>query len=142
MQLKSVLVDMFKGVVVDNIALSGLDHVISFTATGGKILMRHYRILLKKSGSRIPLVDLEEMGPRVDWVLRRTHAPAEGLLKEAMRQPKAIKQKKRKNVESNVFGNKIGRIHMQKQDIGRLQTRKVRALKKPKTEDAAEAPKP
>ena len=37
---------------------AGVDHLISFTATDGKVLMRHYRILLKRSGLRTPLVDV------------------------------------------------------------------------------------
>ena len=33
-------------------------------------------------------------------------------------------------MEFNDLGDKLGRIHMQKQDFGKLQTRKVKALRK------------
>ena len=118
--------------VVDNIALSGLDHVIAFTAADGEVAMRHYRIALKKSGGRVPLVELKEMGPRVDWTVRRSQMPAPDLKREAMRQSTKLKPKKRKNLETNSMGDTLGRIHMQTQNIHLLQTRKVKALKKRK----------
>jgi len=129
MQLKSVLIDFFRGVVVDNVALSGLDHVISFTAADGEIAMRHYRILLKKSGGRVPLVDLAEMGPRVDFELRRSQQPTSDLKKDAERQPVKGTVRKRKNLETNVLGDTLGRIHMMPQTMS-YQTRKSKALKK------------
>jgi len=137
-QLKSILIDMFKGVVVDNIALSGLDHVLAFTAADGEVAMRHYRIALKKSGTRVPLVELKEMGPRVDWTVRRSTLPAPDLKREAMKQSTQLKQKKRKNLETNSMGDTLGRIHMQAQNIHLLQTRKVKALKKRKVAKAVD----
>lgn len=135
MQLKSVLIDMFRGVVVDNIALSGLDHVVAFTAADGEIAMRHYRILLKKSGGRVPLVDLAEMGPRVDFELRRSRQPTSDLKKDSERQPVKGTKRKRKNLETNVLGDTLGRIHMVPQTM-QYQTRKTKALKKSKGESA------
>lgn len=37
---------------------------------------------------------------------------------------------KKKNQSRDVFGTKLGRIHMTKQNLGQLQTRKMKALKK------------
>uniref|UniRef100_A0A2K5LDC0 Ribosome production factor 2 homolog n=1 Tax=Cercocebus atys TaxID=9531 RepID=A0A2K5LDC0_CERAT len=34
---------------------------------------RSYKLLLKKSGCRTPQIELKEMGPSLDLVLRRTH---------------------------------------------------------------------
>lgn len=52
-------------------------------------------------------------------------------MKLAMKTPKELKPKKRKNVETNVLGDTVARVHMKPQDIyGKLQTRKVKALKK------------
>ena len=41
-----------------------------------------------------------------------------------------LQVKKTKNVSHDPFGSKMGRIHMTKQDLGELQLRKVKALKK------------
>lgn len=37
---------------------------------------------------------------------------------------------KKKNIERDVFGTKTGRIHMQSQDLDKLQLRKSKALKR------------
>lgn len=129
-RLKSLLVDFFRGPVVENVRLSGLEHVIQFTAIGGKILMRSYGIVLKKSGKRVPRVELEVMGPNMDLTLRRSHLAADQLYKQACRKPRAAIVKKTKNISFDAFGAKHGRVHMQKQDLGKLQTRKTKALKR------------
>ena len=46
-------------------------------------------------------------------------------------QPKAVK-----NVSYDAFGTKLGRVHMQRQDFQKLQTRKRKALKKPTGNEA------
>ena len=57
-KIKILLADFFRGPTATNVNLAGLDHLISFTATEAGILMRHYRIMLKKSGSRLPLAEV------------------------------------------------------------------------------------
>ena len=49
------------------------------------------RIFLKKSGTRIPRIELEEIGPRVDLVVRRTHLASEDLFKQSCKRPKELK---------------------------------------------------
>ncbi|XP_071997883.1 ribosome production factor 2 homolog [Engystomops pustulosus] len=129
-RLKSLLIDFFRGPVVSAIRLAGLEHVLHFTAVDGKIFMRSYKVILKKSGCRTPRIELEEMGPSFDFVMRRTHLASDDLFKLAMKRPKALQAKKKKNISHDTFGTQYGRIHMQKQDLGKLQTRKVKALKK------------
>lgn len=128
-RLKSLLIDFFRGPAVSSVRLAGLEHVLHFTALEGKIYMRSYRSLLKKSGCRTPRIELEEIGPSFDFVLRRTHLASEDLSKLAHRQPKALKPKKKKNVSHDAFGTKFGRLHMQKQDLAKLQTRKMKGLR-------------
>lgn len=41
-----------------------------------------------------------------------------------------LQPKKVKNVKKDVFGSTHGRIHMERQDYSRLQTRKMKGLKK------------
>uniref|UniRef100_A0A8C8GIE5 Ribosome production factor 2 homolog n=1 Tax=Oncorhynchus tshawytscha TaxID=74940 RepID=A0A8C8GIE5_ONCTS len=137
-RLKSLLTDFFRGPVVPSVRLAGLEHVLHFTALEGKIYMRSYsqnslgfsRSLLKKSGCRTPRIELEEIGPSFDFVLRRTHLASDDLYKTAHRQPKALKPKKKKNISHDTFGTKFGRLHMQKQDLAKLQTRKMKGLRK------------
>ncbi|XP_039207132.1 ribosome production factor 2 homolog [Crotalus tigris] len=137
-RLKSLLIDFFRGPVVPSIRLAGLEHVLHFTAVDEKIYMRSYKVLLKKSGCKIPRIELEDMGPSLDLVIRRTHLASDDLFKLSLKQPKALKPKKKKNVSHDVFGTKYGRIHMQKQDLDKLQTRKMKGLKKRRSEKKTE----
>uniref|UniRef100_I3N1W6 Ribosome production factor 2 homolog n=1 Tax=Ictidomys tridecemlineatus TaxID=43179 RepID=I3N1W6_ICTTR len=118
------------GPTVSNIRLAGLEYVLHFTALNGKIYFRSYKLLLKKSGCRTPRIELEEMGPSLDLVVRRTHLASDDLYKLSMKMPKALKPKKKKNISHDTFGTTYGRIHMQKQDLSKLQTRKMKGLKK------------
>ncbi|XP_056630106.1 ribosome production factor 2 homolog [Diorhabda carinulata] len=141
-QLKSLFIDFFHRECVENIRLQGIEHSISFNATpDGKILLRSYKILLKKSGERIPRVELEEIGPRIDFSLRRSKLPDEDLMKEACRKPKELKVTKKKNISTDNLGNKQGRIHLGKQEIKNIQTRKMKGLKKTAAERKAEKAK-
>uniref|UniRef100_A0AAA9T549 Ribosome production factor 2 homolog n=1 Tax=Bos taurus TaxID=9913 RepID=A0AAA9T549_BOVIN len=137
-RLKSLLIDFFRGPTVSNIRLAGLEYVLHFTALNGKIYFRSYKLLLKKSGCRTPRIELEEMGPSLDLVLRRTHLASDDLYKLSMKMPKALKPKKKKNISHDTFGTTYGRIHMQKQDLSKLQTRKMKGLKKRPAERKAE----
>ncbi|NXB54778.1 RPF2 factor, partial [Leucopsar rothschildi] len=137
-RLKSLFIDFFRGPTVPSIRLAGLEYVLHFTAVDGKIYMRSYKVLLKKSGCKIPRIELEEMGPSLDLVMRRTHLASDDLYKLSLKQPKGLKPKKKKNISHDVFGTTYGRIHMQKQDLSKLQTRKMKGLKKRPAEKSAE----
>lgn len=129
-RLKNLLLDFFRGPIVEKLRLAGLEHVIHISAIDDKVYMRNYRIQLKKSGTRIPRVELEEIGPSADFVVRRTKLASDDLYKRATRVPKAAKVKTAKNISRDPFGSKLGRIHMQKQDLNKLQTRKMKGLKR------------
>ncbi|XP_023027548.1 ribosome production factor 2-like protein Non3 [Leptinotarsa decemlineata] len=131
-QLKSIFIDFFHREYVEHIRLQGLEHTICFTATpDGKIIFRSYKMILKKSGLRTPRVELEEIGPRADFSLRRTKLPDEDLMKEACRKPKELQVTKKKNISTDELGTTHGRIHIGKQDIHSIQTRKMKGLKEP-----------
>lgn len=70
------------------------------------------------------------LGPSIDFKLRRTKLASDDLYKEACRIPRELKPITKKNISRDAFGSKLGRIHMGKQDIGRIQTRKMKGLKK------------
>ncbi|KAF9229023.1 Brix-domain-containing protein [Gyrodon lividus] len=164
-QLKSLLMDFFNAEVVDSICLPGLDRVISVTvapsspqqappvALGGtqqedpknlpKVHLRTYTVKLVPSGTRVPRVELTEMGPFLDLSLRRCQDADPEMWKAAMKRPKLKKQdvekglgKRKKNMEVDEMGDLRGRVHIAKQDLGKLQTRKMKGLKaRPEEED-------
>uniref|UniRef100_A0A8C6NZ40 Ribosome production factor 2 homolog n=3 Tax=Nothobranchius TaxID=28779 RepID=A0A8C6NZ40_NOTFU len=133
-RVKNLFLDIFRGPTVSAVRLAGLEHVLHFTAMEGKIYLRSYRCLLKKSGCRTPRIELEEIGPSLDLVLRRTHLASDDLYKLAHKQPKALKPKKKKNISRDALGSTLGRVHMQKQDLSKLQTRKMKGLRKRRAE--------
>ncbi|KAJ7224369.1 Brix-domain-containing protein [Mycena pura] len=153
-QLKSMLISLFNGEVIDSICLAGLEHVISVSlgpsvptsssATAGAedfsalptVHIRTYTARLLASGTRVPRVELTPMGPSLDMKLRRHTPPDPELLKHAMQKPKLKKTdiekgvgQKRKNKEVDEMGDLRGRIHVGKQDLNKLQTRKMKGLK-------------
>ncbi|XP_077268421.1 ribosome production factor 2-like protein Non3 [Temnothorax americanus] len=137
-RIKNLLVDMFLREEVQKIRLQGLEHVLSFTAVENKILLRSYRILLKKSNTKTPRIELEEIGPRADLAFRRNKFASEDLFKRACKRPKALKVKTKKNISKDTFGSTHGRIHVGAQNINSIQTRKMKGLKKTLSEKKSE----
>lgn len=130
-RLKSLFVDLFHRETVNAIRLQGVEHVLGFTLTeDNQILMRSHKILLKKSGVRTPRIELSEIGPSIDFSLRRTKIASDDLYKLARRQPKQLRPTVKKNISRDQLGNTHGRVHVGRQKIGQIQTRKVRALRK------------
>ena len=101
-----------------------------------KIHIRTYTTKLLASGTRIPRIELTPMGPSLDLTLRR-HQPADPeMLKQAMKRPKLKKTdvekglgKRKKNMDVDEMGDLRGRVHVGKQDLLKLQTRKMKGLK-------------
>jgi ribosome production factor 2 len=116
--------------------LASLDHVLCFTVapgSGGDLIhMRTYSLELRKpaadSGSTLPHSKLILSAPSMDFRVRRTRWAAKELMKQALKQPREVKAKKVKNVTTTALGDKVGQLHMQRQDYSALQTRKVKAL--------------
>ncbi len=118
------------------------------------IHLRCYLLRTKKvPNSTLPRVDVEEMGPRADFRVGRHREPDADMLKEAMRKAKTTEvriisvemhdvlvgtvltsfrsqAKTKKNIETDIIGDKVGRIHIGKQDLSALQTRKMKGLKR------------
>lgn len=143
-QLKSILLDYFRGEQVTGINLAGIDRVIVATAVEEEgpnaVLLRQYTIKLKKSGTTIPRVALTEMGPALDLELRRHRAPPIDLEREACKQPK-LGKKKEKNVGSDALDGKVGRIYMPKQKVDTMALSKPKGVKREKRKEAAERKK-
>ncbi|ENN74775.1 hypothetical protein HUJ04_011354 [Dendroctonus ponderosae] len=129
--LRSIFIDFFHIEQIDVIRLQGIEHTLSFSVTPASIIcLRSYKVLLKKSGLSIPRVELEEIGPRIDFSLRRTKPASPDLMKEACKKARELIPHKKRNISMDVFGTTHGRIHVGKQEILRIQTRKLKGLKK------------
>ncbi|KAI4177968.1 MAG: hypothetical protein LQ343_000052 [Gyalolechia ehrenbergii] len=134
---KSIFTDFFRGGESLNVDVEGLQMMINFAAgedaqdgSPAKIQMRCWRIITKRSGQRVPRVEVEEMGPRIDFTIGRTKEAEGSQWKEAMKKSKGVEPKPKKNIETDLVGDKIGRIHLGKQDLTELQTRKMKGLKR------------
>ena len=58
------------------------------------------------------------------------------MMRYALKRPKLVKKdvekglgKKRKNIETDEMGDKVGKIHLGKQDLSKMQGRKMKGLK-------------
>lgn len=130
MRLQSLLSDMFRGPEVQLVRRAGLEHVIMFTAAEGKVHMRNYRVVMEKSGAVCPRVELQDMGPNADFTLRRTHLASDDFYRSACKPAYQARPHVKKNISRDEFGTKLGRVHMEKQDLNKFQTRKIKGLKK------------
>jgi ribosome production factor 2 len=150
--LRSTLLDFYAGHPVTEIPIIALEHVVSIThaptdpTNPDKLPRVHFRVFtLKLLPSR--RFELTEMGPRIDWSVRRVQAADDEVMKVALKRAKVAKSdvekglgKKRKNIETDDLGDKVGKIHLAKQDLGKMQGRKMKGLKvrKEKTKGEAE----
>jgi len=150
-RLQNLLIDFHRGDVIKKIVLSGVDHVIMFTMVEDPdrvnnddsliskpiIHQRTYYCKLKKnpSGGRTPVPYLTPSGPDMDFILRRTEFATPEVWEVANRQPTANKTKKIKNRKTNVFGETVGRLHLERQDIDNMGGKKSKALRKVDKDD-------
>lgn len=95
---RSLLLDLFRGQEVGSVDVEGLQCLICVCAgeegegEEGRplIRVRVYLIRTRKSGQRLPRVEVEEMGPRMDFRVGRVREAEEGVMKEALRKAKGL----------------------------------------------------
>ncbi|KAK9448973.1 Brix domain-containing protein [Limtongia smithiae] len=150
--VKSMFLDFFRGEQISMMDLAGLQYIISVSASGDgnisvysgdtsnlpPINFRVYKIKTYKSKTqaKVPRVELEEVGPRLDFQLGRVLEADPDLLKQAMKIPKQLQPSTKKNIETDDIGDKIATIHVGKQDLMKLQTRKMKGLKRQRKDEA------
>jgi ribosome production factor 2 len=134
---KSIFLDLFKGSDAKSIDVEGLQFMIHFSVgeeEDGKptpsINMRVYKLVTKRSGQKLPRVEVEEMGPRMDFRIGRKQEADPTVMREALKKPRQLEPKTKKNIETDLMGDKIGKVHPGKQDFSSLQTRKMKGLKR------------
>eukprot|EP00522_Entomoneis_paludosa_P007391 CAMPEP_0172455108 /NCGR_PEP_ID=MMETSP1065-20121228/11898_1 /TAXON_ID=265537 /ORGANISM="Amphiprora paludosa, Strain CCMP125" /LENGTH=358 /DNA_ID=CAMNT_0013207563 /DNA_START=28 /DNA_END=1104 /DNA_ORIENTATION=+ len=145
--LQNLLIDFYRGDVVDKLVPTGLDHVICFTLAAAPsssnnntptvlLHQRTYFCQLKKdphnAASNTPVPWLENCGPDLDLVIRRTQWASPDLAVAARKVPESIHKaaRKKKNQSTTLFGETVGRLHMSKQDLEHMGGRKVKALRR------------
>jgi len=121
--IANLFVDFFRGEVIEKINLQGIDKVISLSTceNTNTISFRHYGVILKNSGTRVPDVELEEIGPSMDLVLRRNKIGSDDLRTQTLRRPKILTVGKTKNVRTTVMRDKIAKIHLPSQDLHKME---------------------
>ena len=93
---KSMFTDLFKGPDAQNVDVEGLQYMIHFSVDEEEnesvkpmIHMRCYLIKTKKTGTNLPKVEVEEMGPRIDFRVGRKREPDPDMWKESLKKPKS-----------------------------------------------------
>lgn len=120
--------------------------MIDTSASGRMIHFRVYAVVppangLAPSSSNLTL---EEIGPSMDLILRRRQMAEMSRINASLKRPKTQLEKSRqgkgvkKNIETDEMGDKVGRVHLGRQDLGRLQTRKMKGLKRNKNQSTEE----
>jgi ribosome production factor 2 len=135
-KVQSVLTDVFRGPHdVENINLAGVDRVLTFTLEAPRsgpatVMVRQFALVLKKvQDSDLPDVDLQEVGPSFDLTVRRSQFAPATMMKEAIRAAKDPRvETKRKNISKNSMGDKLGQIHVGKQDLSGMALARMKGL--------------
>eukprot|EP01060_Flectonema_neradi_P012348 TRINITY_DN19196_c0_g1_i1.p1 TRINITY_DN19196_c0_g1~~TRINITY_DN19196_c0_g1_i1.p1 ORF type:complete len:295 (+),score=49.62 TRINITY_DN19196_c0_g1_i1:186-1070(+) len=145
-RVQNLLIDFFNGQKINKVHLGGLDHLISVTLKpkdvtkeisvsddgntilNAEILFRHYNVAFKKSGEKIPRVELEDAGPTINFDVRRCLLASPQMFRHACKLPKGQVQKKEKNMSKDMFGEK-GTIHVghQSKELATMGTRNFKA---------------
>lgn len=137
--LKSLFLDFFRGTQTDLQDVAGLQYIIS-VSTGEiedhsdrknlpLVHFRVYKLKTFKSGQKVPRVEVDEIGPRFDFKIGRRTAASPEVEKESLIKPKQLVAKVKKNISTDFMGDKVAQIHMGKQDLDKMQTRKMKGLK-------------
>ncbi|ERN07780.1 hypothetical protein AMTRI_Chr08g162890 [Amborella trichopoda] len=133
--LREFLLDLFRGEVVETLNLSGLDRVFVCSAVSpNKIVFMHCALQLKRSGTVVPRMELTEVGPSMDFVVRRHRLPNEDLKKSAMKTASKLPKKKVKNVSSDMIQGRIGKIYIPDQQVGGVPKANMKGLKRERRE--------
>ncbi|GAA5862973.1 hypothetical protein JCM3774_006705 [Rhodotorula dairenensis] len=94
---------------------------------------RTYTTHFMRSGLPQPRVELSPHGPHFTFSLRRSQLPTTEVWKQAMKKKEkksSTGPKKSKNVDIDEMGDKVGRVYVDSQDLGKLQSRKFKGLKR------------
>eukprot|EP00536_Pseudo-nitzschia_multiseries_P007085 jgi/Psemu1/286881/fgenesh1_pg.160_\ len=149
-KMQNLLIDFYRGDVVSKLVVTGIDHLLVFVASQPQqddnanpninnepklIIHQHtYFCKLKKNPddptSKVPVPFLVPCGPDMTMQIRRTQFAEQDLWNLSLKQPQGLKKKKKKNRTTNLFGEVIGRLHIEHQDVEKMGGRKSKALRR------------
>jgi ribosome production factor 2 len=146
-RFKNFLIDFFRIGDYSEANIAEMKRVMVFTSTDESTLT--FKQFEVNPGSTVNQTDVKnltlnmsEVGPRFSLVWRRYKLASDELFKEACKQPKIrnpVLHKNRKNVYTDSYGQKHGKVFLQRADTNTLVTRKWKK-QKPGTEAAKPAP--
>ena len=131
-RLKKFFIDFFQLYDKESVVISEMRRIIAISIEKDEkiVKIRNYQINGDLT-SKVNLsnINLIEIGPSFDLKERKFTLCDEVLYKKALKQPKGIKETKEKNIEKNkILGEKRGRIHMQKQNLGAVSLKKFKKI--------------
>ncbi|QRW13135.1 Brix domain protein [Ceratobasidium sp. AG-Ba] len=127
-QLRSLLLDLFGAAQIDAIHLAGIEHVICVSTAPVPPSLASNTSPESTDNTPLPTIHIRTYTTRL---LASGVHPDPAVWSLAMRQPKLKKKdvesglgKKRKNIDVDEMGDVRGRVHIARQDLGKLQTRR------------------
>ncbi|KAL3315415.1 rRNA-binding ribosome biosynthesis protein rpf2 [Cichlidogyrus casuarinus] len=129
-ELKSLLIDLFRGPKIPSVSTYGTDLQIHFVASSSTEIKMRVRAIkfekpeqgeehvIQKPDGTLVTCKLIDVGPTIDFVCRRHRLAPVDKMKAALRVPKVTYNAKRgpKNVSQDEFGTKTGTIHLSRDD--------------------------
>eukprot|EP01053_Blabericola_migrator_P008281 Blabericola_migrator_1__8280@NODE_4299_length_1233_cov_55_454545_g2658_i0_p1_GENE_NODE_4299_length_1233_cov_55_454545_g2658_i0NODE_4299_length_1233_cov_55_454545_g2658_i0_p1_ORF_typecomplete_len244_score50_95Brix/PF04427_18/2_1e18_NODE_4299_length_1233_cov_55_454545_g2658_i0157888 len=133
LQAKNYFADVFGGYVVDKILLTGFDHAWVCVAYEEQskvtlqneilIQLKHFHIALKKDpNSKLPALQLTDIGPDFTLRLGKTRLPEKAAVKAAMKLPAEEVLKKKKNQTTTDLTETRAKVYINKEDLSKLHT--------------------
>jgi len=128
-RLRKFFLDYFKVQELEEVNITELRRIIVISAGENKIIkFRSYQVEGSLNEYELDKFSLTEIGPSLNLSVRNIHLASAELYKLSTRQPKELMQKKVKNIEKNLLGEKRGRIHMAKQNLKAVALKKYKKI--------------
>ena len=131
-RLKKFFIDFFQLYDKESISISEMRRIIAISIEKDEkiVKIRNYQINGNLNNkNNLSKIELIEIGPSFDLKERKFTLGDEVLYRKTLKQPKGIKETKEKNIEKNkILGEKRGRLHMQKQNLGAVSLKKFKKI--------------
>ncbi len=130
-RVKKFFIDYFKLYDVESAIISELKRIIVISIDNDDkiIKIRNFQVEGEIKEDNLNNINFIEIGPSLDLKERKFIIADDELYKKTLKQPKAIMDVKKKNIEKNeLLGTRHGIIHMQKQNLNAVSLRKYKKI--------------